>query len=245
MNIFLSFKNTFLLFNAYFTSFLAYWAYKTPVPTPIKQNGNAILCTYMCTYTYCTYMHIHAHICTHLEASSSRCICPFLMRVFKSRHRPLFCPFANQQLNRAQFSLRKMVKDTARFEVQISVFGFVSSWQSPGKSDFIFELLERRECQIYSWVLFSNMPHPMHTLHSGETRQAKLSPPALIYALNNAKLHNECNQKCISAFSSLDFRPRKHWYLSDFLTSTSKFIFFRKEIYLQARNLLKDQEWNW
>ena len=215
MNIFLSFKNTFLLFNVFFTPFLACWAYKTPVPTPIKQNGN-VRCNSLHIYAHiCAYAY--TYICAHLEALSSRCICPFLMRVFKSRHRPLFCPFANQQLNRAQFSLRKMVKDTAaRFGVQISVFGFVSSWQSPGKSDFIFELLERRECQIYSWVLFSNMPHPMHALHSGETRQAKLSPPALIYALNNAKLHNESNQKCISAFSSLDFRPRKHWYLSDF-----------------------------
>ena len=120
MNIFLSFKNTFLLFNVFFTPFLACWAYKTPVPTPIKQNGN-VRCNSLHIYAHiCAYAY--TYICAHLEALSSRCICPFLMRVFKSRHRPLFCPFANQQLNRAQFSLRKMVKDTvARFGVQISI----------------------------------------------------------------------------------------------------------------------------
>ena len=35
-------------------------------------------------------------------------------------------------------------------------------------------------------------------------------PPALIYALNNAKPHNVCNQKCIAAFSSFNSKPRKH-----------------------------------
>ena len=68
---------------------------------------NAILCTYMCTYTYCTYMDIHAHICAHLESSSSRCICPFLMRVFKSRHQATFLPFCKSTIESSSIQFEK------------------------------------------------------------------------------------------------------------------------------------------
>ena len=104
MNIFLSFKNTFLLFNAYFTSFLAYWAYKTPVPTPIKQNGN-VKCNSLHIYAHiCAYAY--TYICAHLEALSSRCICPFLMRVFKSRP-TTFLPFCKSTIESSSIQFEK------------------------------------------------------------------------------------------------------------------------------------------
>ena len=132
--------------------------------------------------------------------------------------RPLFAFLRINNCIEAQFCLTKMVKDmaaAARLFWSLDFnFGFVSSWQflSGSKSDFIFEVLGRMPNILLSCL--SNMLHACIAICI--RHPAKLDPPAMIYALNNARLHNVCNQKCISAFSSRNFKPRKHRYLSGF-----------------------------
>ena len=136
----------------------------------------------------------------------------FLIRpAFKSRHRPLFAFLRINNCIEAQFSLTKMVKDTAiaaRLFWSLDFnFGFVSSWQ------FLSE-----QIWFHIWgagrmpnILLSCLSNMLHACIAICIRHpAKLDPPAMIYALNNATLHNVCNQKCISAFSSRNFKPRKH-----------------------------------
>ena len=158
----------------------------------------------------CTYL-VPCLALLHLLRVSNSCI--------QIQTPATFCLFANQPLHWAQFGLTKMVKDTARvfwsleFSIQFSIWLCIQLtvsrqiwfhiWGRGGECRIIFG-------QIYSWVPFQICL--MHALQCTGRQPAKLAPPAMIYALNNAKPHNVCNQNCISAFSSLNFKPRKHWY---------------------------------
>ena len=129
-----------------------------------------------------------------------------------------FCLFANQQLHWASILFDKNGQGhgsggkaflKSRFQFCLCIQLTVSLG---GKSDFIFEVPGRMPNILLSCL--SNMLHACIAICI--RHPAKLDPPAMIYALNNARLHNVCNQKCISAFSSLNFKPRKHRYLSGF-----------------------------
>ena len=54
---------------------------------------------HICAYAY-------TYICAHLEALSSRCICPFLMRVFKSRP-ATFLPFCKSTIESSSIQFEK------------------------------------------------------------------------------------------------------------------------------------------
>ena len=119
----------------------------------------------------------------------------FLIRVFKSRQRPLF---AFLRINNC-IELNSVWQNWSRtrrqgfFEVWISIWLCIRLTVSRGKSDFIFE----EENAKYTFEFPFKYAAHAYCILQCTRHPAKLAPPALIYALNNARLHNVCNQKCI------------------------------------------------